>query len=119
MSNYEDILDLCPRGWDGAEEMIGEHLDWLGDIDLAEPNWTFDLLRIYRRKSDGVYLWATDSGCSCPSPFEDTPIKEFAEANTVTALRSALEPVFDEADFHAADLRAELRKLLKAAETSQ
>lgn len=120
MSNYEDILDLCPGSWTVAEDRIAEHLDWLGDIDLAEPDWSFDLLRIYRRKSDGVYLWATDSGCSCPSPFEDIPIKEFAEANSAAALLSAVDETlrtYGNSSYRGAvsyvDLRSQVRKVLK------
>lgn len=41
----------------------------LGATDLAEPDYSFDLLAIWKNEK-GYYL-ATDSGCSCPAPFED------------------------------------------------
>jgi hypothetical protein len=42
--------------------MVAEH-------DLTEPCWSFDLLVAWR-DSTGIYL-GTDSGCSCPTPFEN------------------------------------------------
>jgi hypothetical protein len=38
-------------------------------IELSEPDYSFDMLAIWKGES-GYYL-GTDSGCSCPSPFED------------------------------------------------
>lgn len=38
------------------------------EIDLSEPNYSFDLLGIWQ-EPDGFFI-ATDSGCSCPSPWE-------------------------------------------------
>jgi hypothetical protein len=68
---YHDILDLSLGGWDNDEaEKIGKHLTFIGDVDLSEPCWSFDLLRFYVRPADGAVLYGTDSGCSCPSPFE-------------------------------------------------
>ena len=36
----------------------------------------FDTAIIFRRKTDGALLWATDSGCSCPIPFEGQKAEE-------------------------------------------
>lgn len=41
----------------------------LGELDLAEPSYSFDLVVAWKG-ADGIYL-GTDSGCSCPTPFED------------------------------------------------
>ena len=41
----------------------------LGTIDLSEPNYSFYLAWIIGTP-EGFYL-GTDSGCSCPSPFEN------------------------------------------------
>jgi hypothetical protein len=47
-----------------------EHgLTFIGEVELSEPCYSFDLLAVWRDK-DGYYL-ATDSGCSCPTPFEN------------------------------------------------
>lgn len=41
----------------------------VAEVDLAEPCYSFDLLAVFA-DGEGLYL-ATDSGCSCPTPFED------------------------------------------------
>ena len=41
----------------------------LGTIDLSEPNYSFYLAWVLGTP-EGFYL-GTDSGCSCPSPFEN------------------------------------------------
>lgn len=48
----------------------------VGEID--EPNlcYEFNTLRVYRRLSDRKLFYATDSGCSCPIPFEDTTVAD-------------------------------------------
>lgn len=47
-------------------------LEIVGNIDLAEPDYSFDMLVVwFDRRRSGIFYWASDSGCSCPSPFED------------------------------------------------
>lgn len=41
----------------------------LAEIDLKEPDYSFDLLGLWRDSDNKFYL-GTDSGCSCPSPWE-------------------------------------------------
>jgi len=36
----------------------------------GEP-YQFDLVGVARRSTDGKLFWSTDSGCSCPSPWEN------------------------------------------------
>ncbi len=40
----------------------------LGEKDLC---YEFNELVVWRKLDDGALYWAMDSGCSCPSPFED------------------------------------------------
>mgnify|MGYP000017632746 CR=1 FL=1 len=40
----------------------------ISEVDLREPNYSFDLLGLWRDEK-GFYL-GTDSGCSCPTPWE-------------------------------------------------
>ncbi|MFF3312482.1 hypothetical protein [Streptomyces sp. NPDC002952] len=42
----------------------------LGEIDTAD-SYEFCMLVVWERVEDGALFWDTDSGCSCPSPFED------------------------------------------------
>lgn len=41
----------------------------LGEVELSEPDYSFDILAVWKGE-EGFYL-GTDSGCSCPSPFEN------------------------------------------------
>lgn len=36
-----------------------------------EPDYDFNMLVVWESVSDGLLYMASDSGCSCPSPFED------------------------------------------------
>ena len=40
----------------------------VAEVELSEPDYSFDTL-VVLEKDGGLYL-ATDSGCSCPTPFE-------------------------------------------------
>lgn len=44
-------------------------LTYVGEADLSEPDYSFDLVGIWKN-DDGFYL-GTDSGCSCPTPWEN------------------------------------------------
>ncbi|MFJ8394364.1 hypothetical protein [Streptomyces sp. NPDC094144] len=42
----------------------------LGDVDTAD-SYEFSMFVAWQRVADGAVFYGTDSGCSCPSPFED------------------------------------------------
>lgn len=42
----------------------------VAEIDYSDGSYQFDL-RVVWRHEDGAFYTARDSGCSCPSPFED------------------------------------------------
>lgn len=41
------------------------------EFDRAEPDYSFNIFVVWYREENRNYYWASDSGCSCPSPFED------------------------------------------------
>lgn len=53
----------------------------VGEIEWSEPNYSFDLTVLWKAE-DGTLYWGDDSGCSCPSPFED--ISTLAKLSTGT-----------------------------------
>lgn len=60
-------------GWDDPDvyyqpEKFG--LTVVAEIDYSDGNYVFDF-RVVWKHSSGILLTARDSGCSCPSPFED------------------------------------------------
>lgn len=42
----------------------------IGEVDWSDGDYQFDLTVVWQRK-DGTFVYGEDSGCSCPSPFED------------------------------------------------
>lgn len=47
-----------------------DNLTSLGDIGLDNQPWEFYLLGVWRDEA-GMYYLGTDSGCSCPIPWEN------------------------------------------------
>lgn len=45
-------------------------LTQIGLLDDPNACWSFNYLAVWQHE-DGRVFWAQDSGCSCPSPFED------------------------------------------------
>lgn len=45
-------------------------LEVVGEVDPGEA-YEFDTLVVWRETATGALLYGTDSGCSCPTPFED------------------------------------------------
>lgn len=61
-----------------------DRFEIIGEVDRSDQSYCFDTLRVVR--DGGKLYYATSSGCSCPSPFEEiqamadlTPIKDFDE----------------------------------------
>lgn len=77
-------------------------LTMIGEIDWSDGSYQFDLTVVWKRDSDGKFVYAEDSGCSCPSPFGDTGVQDL----TVLRKRGGL------ADFkaHCAERQAEGRE---------
>lgn len=51
-------------------------------FDDPEASYSFDEFRIWQRNKDGALFYGRDSGCSCPSPFEN--FKSKADLNPIT-----------------------------------
>lgn len=65
-------------------------LTLLREIDLYERCYSFDLVVVWWHE-DGTIYWGTDSGCSCPSPFEDiTSLDQLHVAPSWSELEAAL-----------------------------
>lgn len=67
----------------------------IGEIDFSSGSYEFDILVVFQDVETGKFYYAEDSGCSCPSPFEDHD-------------RTTLTPFVD-----SSDLRSRAERLLK------
>lgn len=44
----------------------------VGEAEDADASYSFDIFVVWRDQSGQIY-WASDSGCSCPSPLRGLP----------------------------------------------
>lgn len=51
-------------------------LEIIGSIEWDDEPYEFDMTVVWRDKETGILYYANDSGCSCPSPFEDFSSKD-------------------------------------------
>lgn len=56
----------------------------VAEVDIA-GSYEFDMFVVWRRQ-DGKLAWATDSGCSCPIPFENVGIPDLAVGDRHAAI---------------------------------
>lgn len=69
--------------YDASEFGLEKVLE-INEKDLA---YEFDMFVVW--KKDDVYYWASDSGCSCPSPFENYTSVEMLEHGPKERARDA------------------------------
>lgn len=53
----------------GHDKPIG--ITSLGELDDPEADYSFDILFVFKDDASNRVFYGRDSGCSCPSPFED------------------------------------------------
>lgn len=44
----------------------------VGEVEFSSGSYEFDTSVVWRDVETGALYYADDSGCSCPSPFQDT-----------------------------------------------
>lgn len=64
-------------------------------LDRPDLSYEFDMLGVWRDDATGRLGWASDSGCSCPSPFED--YNSFGDLTLLGDSPDALRALEDEA----------------------
>lgn len=76
---------------------------------MNEPglSYEFNEVVLWRRTDDGKLFWAHDSGCSCPSPFEN--YSGVADLSPLPETASDLELVLADSAFQYGD-RLEFRE---------
>lgn len=65
-------------------------LETIGEVQWGEPCYSFDLTVVWRRIADGVFLYAEDSGCSCPSPFDNIGVDDLKPATPLETFKAHL-----------------------------
>lgn len=88
-------------------------LEVVGQFEWTEPNWSFDTLVVWKEKR-GRYWIGEDSGCSCPTPFENiTDINQLDGPYTKDGLRKRLNFRIEEqtaGEYHYGYPKAKLKR---------
>lgn len=98
-------------------------LETVGTIQWDEPCYSFDITAVWYHRDTGTFYWGSDSGCSCPSPFENVTDKSQLNSGTFHQAAAALQTRHDayvddgwtelrsEVGAEIADLIARMREL--------
>lgn len=71
-------------GWDYA----ADGYELVEEYELDEEAYEFNLVRVLEK--GGRLFYMHDSGCSCPSPFEDQDESDLVEIQSYTSFRDRL-----------------------------
>lgn len=63
----------------------------VGTIDWTDDSYSFDMTAVWYDAHNRKLYWASDSGCSCPSPFEDFTTLDTASTGTKMDLYKYLD----------------------------
>lgn len=47
----------------------------IAELEFSNGDYQYDTIVVWYRKEDDSYWYAVDSGCSCPTPFEECSIE--------------------------------------------
>lgn len=103
--------------WDSNPYYNPEKFDLtpIAELEMYEPNYSFDTVVVWKHNENGLLYWAHDSGCSCPSPFEEyTSLEQLSVlvSTDYDMLRRYVSESYDAAARQSflRKVRAELRK---------
>lgn len=57
-------------------------LEIIAELSSRDLLYEYDMVVVWRDKDNNVYM-AHDSGCSCPSPFEDVKFEDLQKVHTM------------------------------------
>ena len=73
-------------------------LEPVGTIDFSSGSYEFDYLCIWKDAA-GNYLWGSDSGCSCPTPFENQGVNSLAKGTAHQAAAAIQERLNNRSEY--------------------
>ena len=83
----------------------------VGEIEWSIPCYSFDMTVVWQHINSGQFYWASDSGCSCPSPFESHGMDSL-ETGPPIQLQHYLEEQKKEAYDPPSDIDAQIVELM-------
>lgn len=79
-------------GWDTSDPYYNPekfNLEIVASDDSSD-SYEFDMFVVWKHKETGQLFYATDSGCSCYSPFDNFTEEELHEAGNVHEIINAI-----------------------------
>lgn len=71
----------------------------IGELNDPEASYSFYDFIVWKHE-DGRIFYASDSGCSCPSPFEDyTSLDKADEAKSIEEFEAAVKSYFNSVNY--------------------
>lgn len=67
----------------------------VGAVEFSSGAYEFDTFVVWQDMEDGKLLYAADSGCSCPIPFQDVAFVEATWAEIDAALIERIDDIAD------------------------
>lgn len=93
-------------------------LEKVAELDFSDGCYQFDITAVWTKKdAPGKFYWASDSGCSCPSPFEDYAELEQFQSGGFKQVRDALTSQFDKQDYGVYVKITELHPVIEQLKT--
>jgi hypothetical protein len=83
----------------------------IGSVEWTDESYSFDTTLILRG-NDGKLYWGDDSGCSCPSPFENFYVLSDFETGTFMELSDHLQERLS-GNYACVDAAAEVAEVMK------
>lgn len=76
LPDHEDKkVFITDRGWySNSGDAKTSDFEMLDSIEWDDESYQFNMTGVFHHKPTGALFYATDSGCSCPSPFEDMTV---------------------------------------------
>lgn len=72
---YPEDMRITRNYWSNDEEE--SPWKWVGETNLrGDLSWEFDEAAVWQHEDTLDLIIAADSGCSCPTPFEDLELKD-------------------------------------------
>lgn len=88
----------------------------IGELERPNLSYAFSIFLVLREKATGLVFFADDSGCSCPSPFEDHEFpRSFVCAPSADVLKAAIFSWGKDFDGHSFVDRDEVDALARKA----
>lgn len=90
-------------------------LKTIGEVDFSDGCYQFDLTVLWLRESDGLFLYGDDSGCSCPSPFEDMGMQDLTSVGSLADFQGHMAERLKDAYGNPTEIQNDIVRLIELA----